>query len=496
MTTSGDTKIFGVVLTGRFSGQVTMHKALSLVILLKDETGAPMTTEKALSIVDVDSFKQLIGLTQDKGWELRMATPPLWGGKPVERHLALLSNLEVAVLVTVYSSLYPHNQAGGFAYSDLPDSIKDDEIRKQYDEGKFLALDGTFQPFLNAGEFPVKRGEEGEPVFKMALRAAMTKAVEKLGHPSCIQFVVDDTILLELPTCTFLESLATKALAIGIDEKTKSYCRDFRGAMGLRPDFPKTEYTLEMKVGVGAMWTEVEGKPDNFVPHATLANVGPTTETLGKVDVDDIQGSLLMLAHATLKQRLPKSANQGFVSFGPATQYMKETVMLPATEYLLATHGLNPHSLTYAIKWFPPSYGSVDGNFDKAIKASWEESEGDDETKEWEKQCVGMFQYELQELMPFFINVTSEEDKKMLPATCRLDPRSPIEKLQHHSTLSQEVALMIAKSVVGENFSKACDFWAKNAKGASVETELEKLARTSPKVAAVVEESLKQRRKA
>ena len=203
-----------------------------------------------------------------------------------------------------------------------------------------------------------------------------------------------------------------------------------------------------------------------------------------------------MLANATLKQRLPKSANQGFVSFGPATQYMKETVMLPATERLLATHGLNPRALTYAISWFPIPYGSVDGNFDKAIKASWEEFEGDDETKEWVKQCAGMFRYELQELMPFFINVTSEEDKKMLPATCRLDPRSPIEKLQHHSTLSQEVALMIAKSVVGENFSKACDFWAKNAKGASVETELEKLARTSPKVAAVVEESLKQRRKA
>jgi len=248
-------------LSAAVSGRVTMHPALSLVILLMDETGAPMTTEKALSIVDVDFFKQLTGFTQDKGWEMRMATPPLWGGKPVERHLTILSPLETTTLIAFYSSIYPHNPAGGFVYSDLSDSVQGDEIRKQYDEGKFLALDGTFQPFLNAGKFPVARGKGGEPVFKMALHAAMTKAVEKLGHPSCIQFVADDTILLELATCTFLESLATKALAIGIDEKTKSYCRNFRGAMGLRPDFPKTEYTLEVKVGVGAMCWPLESNP-------------------------------------------------------------------------------------------------------------------------------------------------------------------------------------------------------------------------------------------
>jgi len=241
------------------------------------------------------------------------------------------------------------------------------------------------------------------------------------------------------------------------------------------------------------MWTEAEGEPDTFVPHATLANVGPTTETLGKVDFDDVEGSLFMLANASLKQRRPNSANQGFVSFGPATDYMKEAIMLPSTDRLLATHGLNLHALTYT---FPVPYGSMDGNFDKAIKDSWDEFDGDDETKEWVKQCAGMFRYELQELMPFFINVTSEEDKKLLPTTCRFDPRSPIEKLQHHSKLNSVVGEMIANSVVGEQFSKACDFWANNTKGASMEAEMEKLDRTSPTVAAVVEECLKKRRKA
>ena len=200
-----------------------------------------------------------------------------------------------------------------------------------------------------------------------------------------------------------------------------------------------------------------------------------------------------MLASASLKQRLPNSANQGFVSFGPATQYMKESIMLPSGDRLLATHGLNPHALTYS---FPVPYGSVDGNFDKVIKDNWDAFDGDDETKKWVEQCAGMFRYELRELMHYFINVTSEEDRKMLPTTCRFDPRSPIEKLQHHSKLSQEVAMMIANSVVGEEFSKACDFWANNTKGANMETEMAKLERTSPTVAAVVEESLKKRRKA
>ena len=373
-------------------------------------------------------------------------------------------------------------------YDDLSEYVQGDEIRKQYEEGKFLALDGTFKPFLNAGQFPVSRGKVGEPVFKMALHAAMTKAVEKLGDPSSIQFVADDTILLELAICTFLETLATKALAIGIDEKTKSYCRNFRGAMGLRADFPKTAYTLEVKVGVGAKWTEVESELDNFEPHATLANVGLTTEALGKVDCDDVAGSLFMLANASVKQRLPNSANQGFVSFGPATKYMKDDIMLPATDRLMATHGVNPQELTYT---FPVPYGSVDGNFDKALTDSWNEFEGDDEKKEmWVKQCAGMFRYELHELMPFFINVTSEEDKKLLPSTCRLDPRSPIEKLMLYSKLHPVVGEMIANSVVGEQFFKACDFWANNTKGASMETEMEKLELASPAVAAVVEKNL------
>lgn len=451
-----------------------------------------MTTEKALAIVDVDVFKELIGLTMARGWEMRMATPPLWGGDPVERHLTLISPLENAALMAFYTSLYPHNEAGGFTYTDLSDSVQG-EIRKKYEEGKFLALDGSFQPFLNVGKFTVKRGGIVEPVFKMALRAAMTKALEKFGHPECIQFVAGDTILLELATCTFLESLATKALAIGIDEKTKSYCRAVRGEMGLRPDFPKTAYTLEVKVEVGATWTEIENKPDTFVPHATLGNVGPTAETLAKVDSTDVEGSLLMLAEAAVNQRLPEFSNQTFVSFGPATPHMK-AMMLTEAHRLLATHGLNPKELSFA---FPVPYGSVNGDFGKAIKASWDKFDGDVEKKEWVKQLVGMLQYELRELIPYFINVTSEDDKKMLPTTCRFDSRSPIGKLQHHSKISEEVALMIANSVVGEDFCKACEFWAKNTRGGgSVEKELEKLGRTCPKVAAVVEESLKKNRKA
>ncbi len=490
MTTAGNTNIFRLSIP--MSGQVLMHPALSLVILLKDETGAPMTTEKALSIVDVDSFKQLTGFTKENGWELRQATPPLWGGKPVERHLTILGPPETAALNAYYSSVYPHNTAGGFVYNDLSDSVQDDEIRKMYDEGKFLALDGSFQPFLNAGKFPVARGKGGEPVFKMALHAAMTKAVEKLGHPSSIQFVSDDTIVLELATCTFLESLATKALAIGVDENTKSYCRKFRGCMGLLPDFPKKPYKLEVKVGLGAVWTEVEGEPNTFEPHATLANAGPTSETLAKVDNSDVDGSLLMLALVSVEQRVPNPANQGFISFGPATQYMKESIMVPSGDHIKATHGFNVNDLAYS---FPFPYASADGNFDKAIKDKWGTFEGDHDKAQWVKQCAGIYRYELQELLSFFINVTSDEDKTKLPTTCRFDPRSPIEKLRHHSNLSQQVALMITNSVVGEDFAKACEFWEKNTKGANMETEMENLKRKLPEVGAIVEQSLKTSRK-
>jgi len=330
----------------------------------------------------------------------------------------------------------------------------------------------------------------------MALYAAMTKAVEKFGQPNHIQFVVDDTIVLELPTCTFLETLATKALAIGVDEKTKSYCRNVRGAMGLRPDFPKVGYTLQVTAGRGAIWTEDEGVTDTFEPHATLANAGPTTETFGKVDYSDVKGSLLMLANASVKQRIPHSVNQGFVSFGPATEYMKESIMVPSGDRLAATHDLNVHAFTYAIKFFPVPYESAEGNFDKDIKDKWDAFQGSDEKEKWVTQSASMYKYELEDLMPFFVNVTSEEDKKRLPTTCRFDHRSPIEKLHHHSKLSQEVALMIAKSVVGEDFVNACEFWKNNTKGANMETEMENLARSSPKAADIVGQALKKNRKA
>ena len=104
-----NTNSSAVAFTAGFSGNVTMNPALGLVILLQDEEGAPMTTEKALAIVDVDVFKELIGLTMARGWEMRMATPPLWGGDPVERHLTLISPLENAALMAFYTSLYPHN---------------------------------------------------------------------------------------------------------------------------------------------------------------------------------------------------------------------------------------------------------------------------------------------------------------------------------------------------------------------------------------------------
>ena len=477
------------------TGCVTMHPALSLVILLQDK-GVPLSAEQSFSMVDVERFKQLTGFTKDNGWELRMATPPLWGGNPVERHLTILSLAETITLNACYSDMYPHNLEGGFVYNDLSDTIKDDEIRKQYDEGKFLALDGSFQPLLDARQRPLLPGQAGQPVFKMALYAAMTKAVGELGQPNHIQFVVDDTIVLELSTCTFLETLATKALAIGVDEKTKSYCRKVRSAMGLRPDFPKVCYTLQVTIDRGAIWTEVEGKADTFEPHATLANAGPTTETLAKVVYSDVKGSLLMLAKACVKQRIPHSLNQGFVSFGPATEYMRDSIMFPSTNHLADTHDLNVHAFTYAVNEFPAPYDSAEGNFDKDIKDKWDAFQGRDEEEKWVTQSASMYKYELQGLMHLFVNVTSEEDKKRLPTTCRFDHRSPIEKLRHHSKHSQEVALMIAKSIVGKEFVNACEFWENNTKGGNIETELENLACISSKVAGIVEQALNENRKA
>ena len=55
---------------------------------------------------------------------------------------------------------------------------------------------------------------------------------------------------------------------------------------------------------------------------------------------------------------------------------------------------------------------------------------------------------------------------------------------------------MIATSVVGEEFAKACEFWKNNTKGANMEPEMEKLERTSPTVAAIVEQALKKNMKA
>ena len=470
-----------------------MHNALGLVILLKDEQGAPMSTQKALSIVDVDFFKQLTGFTFENGWELKEATPPLWGGKPVERHMTIISPQEIISLTKFYADTYPHVPSGGFTYTNLSDTIEDGEIREQYEEGRFLALDGTFQPFLNGDNRSVPRGKQGEPVFKMALRYAMNCALHTVGNPKGIQFVANDTLVLELASCTFLESLATKALAIGIDDDAKSFCRDFRGGMCLVPEFPTSKYSVQVKPGTAAVWTELEGEKDTFMPHATFANAGPTTRTLSNVDVQDVKRSLRVLAEAAVQQRLPNSSNQAFVSFGPATSYMKEQIMQGSSKHPAVSHGVNLDELNYT---FPPPYFSIAGNFDQFIKQEWQvyQDQATAGSNAWVNQCAAMLQYELVELMPFFINVTSEDGKKLLPNTCRYDPRSPIEKLRHHSQLSQEVAMMIASSVVGEDFCKACDFWKINTKDACIETEMQNLKKTAPAVAAFVEQDMERRK--
>ena len=60
------------------SGVVTMHPALSLVVLLKDPQGDSLTAENALKIVNVDSFKTSTGFATENGWQLRPNTAFGW----------------------------------------------------------------------------------------------------------------------------------------------------------------------------------------------------------------------------------------------------------------------------------------------------------------------------------------------------------------------------------------------------------------------------------
>ena len=267
-----------------------------------------------------------------------------------------------------------------------------------------------------------------------------------------------------------------------VDDDTKSFFEAFRGAMKMRPEFPTSAYSLHIDTNVGAVWTQIAGTSDNFEPHATLANVGPSDRIIAECFAEangDVPKILSSLAMASSRQRLPQTRNQGFVSFGPGTQFMKDTVIIPNAASLLSNHGVDVRNLTYD---FPTVYRHRDGNFAEVIQTEWDAA--GIETKQ---QCVALsksiMDYELRVLLPFFINIASKDDKAMLPPTCRFDTRSPLEKMAYHAGISQDISNLMGAFVIGADFAKSWAFWQSESEHRDWNVEIQKLRDVSTALA-------------